>query len=406
MRTEGAHQHSSTLRDYLRVVRRRRWIILSAVILVPLAAVLLSVRQESMYQASAEVLLSQQNLAAALTGTTSATPNQLPDRVAQTQADLARVPEVASRTLAAVGVQRSPGALLGHSSVAAKSNADLLEFTVTDHSPELAATLASAYAKQYVLYRQELDTASLQRARAEVRVRIRQLEKAGTTRDSPLREPGREGSAARDHGGAPDLERVGGAHRRRRHPGAAAPSAKRHSRPRARARARTGSCLPVGGARHAGPLGRRDRRAARAAVARTTPCAAAPAAKGRAVGDARRAARRPGRGVPDAAYEPRVRPPRPRRADDHGLERRRPGGQVDHRGEPRGRARPRRPARRARGPRSAPALPRPLLRPAPPTRAHPGRARPDEARRRADPDRDHRYERSAAAPRAATAAAT
>jgi polysaccharide biosynthesis transport protein len=181
LRTEGAHQHGSTLRDYLRVVRRRRWIILLAVILVPLAAVLFSVRQESMYQASAEVLLSQQNLAAALTGTTSATPNQLPDRVAQTQADLARVPEVASRTLAAVGLRRSPGAFLGHSSVAAKSNADLLEFTVTDHSPEQAATLASAYAKQYVRYRQELDTASLQRARAEVGVRIRQLEGAGTT---------------------------------------------------------------------------------------------------------------------------------------------------------------------------------------------------------------------------------
>jgi polysaccharide biosynthesis transport protein len=185
LRTEGAHQHGSTLRDYLRVVRRRRWIILQAVILVPLAAVLFSVRQESMYQASAEVLQSQQNLAAALTGTTNATPTQQADRVAQTQADLARVPEVASRTIAAVGLKRSPLDLLGHSSVTAKANADLLVFSVTDHSPELAATLAGAYAKQFVAFRQELDTASLQRARAEVRVRVRQLEKAGATR-TPL----------------------------------------------------------------------------------------------------------------------------------------------------------------------------------------------------------------------------
>ena len=82
MRSEGTHQHGSTLRDDLRVVKRRRWIIPQAVIQVPLAAVLSSLRQEKMYQASAEVLLSQQ-----------------PDRVAQTQADLARVPEVARGTL-------------------------------------------------------------------------------------------------------------------------------------------------------------------------------------------------------------------------------------------------------------------------------------------------------------------
>jgi len=185
VRSEGTHQHGSTLRDYLRVVRRRKWIILQAVILVPLAAVLFSLRQERMYQASAEVLLSQQNLAAALTGTTSATPTQQADRVAQTQADLARVPEVASRTLSAVGIQRSAIDFLDHSSVTAKQNADLLAFTVTDHSPELAATLASAYAKQFVAFRQELDTASLVRARTEVRTRIRGLEKAGLTR-TPL----------------------------------------------------------------------------------------------------------------------------------------------------------------------------------------------------------------------------
>jgi len=182
VRTEGTqHHHGSTLRDYLQVIRRRRWIILQAVILVPLAAVLFSLRQERMYQASAEVLLSRQNLAAALTGTTDPGAYQQADRIAQTQADLARVPDVAGRTLSAVGLQRPPDDLLGHSSVSAKQNSDLLSFSVTDHSPELAATLASAYAKTFVLYRKELDTASLQRARTEVQVRIGQLEKAALT---------------------------------------------------------------------------------------------------------------------------------------------------------------------------------------------------------------------------------
>ena len=37
----------SSLRDYLRVVSRRKWIIVSAVVLVPLAAVLFPLRQET-----------------------------------------------------------------------------------------------------------------------------------------------------------------------------------------------------------------------------------------------------------------------------------------------------------------------------------------------------------------------
>ena len=58
----AAHIHSSTLRDYLRVVRRRKWIILQAVVLVPLAAVLVSLRQQDLYESSAQVLLSKADL--------------------------------------------------------------------------------------------------------------------------------------------------------------------------------------------------------------------------------------------------------------------------------------------------------------------------------------------------------
>ena len=158
------------------MVRRRKWIILQAVVLVPLAAVLFSLRQEHMYQASAQVLLSNQNLANALTGTQQSTGVSLQaDRVAQTQADLARVPAVANRALRAAHVDRGASSLLGHSSVSAKQNADLLQFSVEDHVPALAERLATAYAAQFVKYRQQLDTASLQRARAELQARIDEL---------------------------------------------------------------------------------------------------------------------------------------------------------------------------------------------------------------------------------------
>src|SRR5437870_11081273 len=95
---------TTTLRDYLRIVRRRKWIIVQAIILVPVAAGVISYRQQQLYQGSAAVLLSRQNLAANLTGTQDPTVYQQADRVAQTQADVARVPTVAERTLRAVGL--------------------------------------------------------------------------------------------------------------------------------------------------------------------------------------------------------------------------------------------------------------------------------------------------------------
>jgi succinoglycan biosynthesis transport protein ExoP len=172
-------QHSN-LRDYLTTLRRRKWLIAQAVVLMPAVAIALSLHQQTLFRAHAEVLLSHQNLASQLTGTTDPTQFQQPDRIAQTQADLARVPEVAQRTLVAAGLSdRTPSDFLNQSSVTAKANTDLLDFAVTEPNASLAAKLVNAYAKQYAAYRGQLDTAALQRARDEVRHRIAALVKTG-----------------------------------------------------------------------------------------------------------------------------------------------------------------------------------------------------------------------------------
>ena len=175
--------HGSTLRDYLQVVRRRKWIILQAALLAPAVAVGLSLQQERLYEAQSEVLLSRQNLAASLTGTPDPSAYVQADRLAQTQADLARVPEVARRVLAELRLtDRTSHDLLDASEVSAKPNADLLVFSVTDPSGRLAQRLVSEYAHQFTLYRGELDTASLQRARLEVSSRLKALEQRGQQR--------------------------------------------------------------------------------------------------------------------------------------------------------------------------------------------------------------------------------
>jgi non-specific protein-tyrosine kinase len=180
MGTETVQQHASSLRDHLQVVRRRKWIILQAAILVPLAAMLLSLRQSPLYQASAEVLLSHQNLATSLTNTQDPTIYQQADRIAQTQADLARVPRVAENVRKALRLRnRSAADILAASSVSAKQNADLLVFQVRDGNRALAAKLAAEYARQFTIYRRKLDTAALERARREVANRADGLRASG-----------------------------------------------------------------------------------------------------------------------------------------------------------------------------------------------------------------------------------
>src|SRR4051794_26493298 len=150
MRAEPAKHGVSTLRDYVRVLRRRKWIILQAVVLVPLAAVLLSLHQQELYQANSQVLLSTQNLANQLNGIQDPTVYQQADRTVQTQATVARVPAVASAALKLADMHdRSAGELLANSSVSAASNANLLNISVTDPVPQTALRLATAYARAF-----------------------------------------------------------------------------------------------------------------------------------------------------------------------------------------------------------------------------------------------------------------
>ena len=176
----SARDDELTLNSYLRVLRRRWWLVAIPVILVPLAAVFFSTRETALYSSTAQVLLSRQNLAGTLTGTDD---NSLPTdekRYVETQAAIAEVPAVAGRALAAAGVEdRSVAEYLARVSVSPRGNTDLLEITVTDESAAVARRLASAHAREYVAFRAELDTAVLKKAGREVASQLLRLETQG-----------------------------------------------------------------------------------------------------------------------------------------------------------------------------------------------------------------------------------
>ena len=180
MTTAGHAGHAATLRDYLHVLRRRKWIILQAAVLVPAAAIGFSLHQQKLYRASAQVLLSSQNLATELTGTQQTGVSVQPDRVAQTQADVARVPAIAARVLRRVpGTGLTVQRFLSHSGVSTATNADILTFEVVNRDAVLARRLVDEYAASYTVYRRSLDTAAIHTALQSVDARIGQLVDAG-----------------------------------------------------------------------------------------------------------------------------------------------------------------------------------------------------------------------------------
>jgi polysaccharide biosynthesis transport protein len=183
----GAEEHparpaqveNSSLLDYLEVVRRRKWAALQALVVVPLVAVVFSVRQSPLYAATASDLFNGQSVAASLSGSVDPTAGQDPIRVLQTQADLAASPSVAGR--AARKVRESTTTLLEQCGVAPKSDANWLNFTCRDRSAGRAQLLATAYARAFVDYRRSLDTSALEQARRNYSRRIKDLERRGQT---------------------------------------------------------------------------------------------------------------------------------------------------------------------------------------------------------------------------------
>jgi capsular exopolysaccharide synthesis family protein len=168
---------SPGLRDQIRVLRRRKWLILAAIVVVPVATVLISTSRPPEYQATAQVLLSNQSLPSG-TSSTPTGPVPLDPQWVQTQADLARTPVLAGRVLRAAHVTgHSVQALLGSSSVTPALNANLLTFQVTDRVPSTAVKLATAYASQFTDYRRQLDTAAIERLRSGVATRIQRLKR-------------------------------------------------------------------------------------------------------------------------------------------------------------------------------------------------------------------------------------
>ena len=198
-----------TLASYLRILRRRAWILGLCLVLIPVAAVFFAQRGTKVYTSSAEIYANEESFAPALTGI-QATSGSGSDNGAENMVYLALTPRVARRTLQALNrSDRSPEALLAQTSVGQKGTSDFFVVSVIDTDPTVAAMLATGYARQIIRYKSELATAAIANARRLAARKLGALEAAGKDNNFPLPQSRREGSGARDARGIVDLSHVG-----------------------------------------------------------------------------------------------------------------------------------------------------------------------------------------------------
>jgi Mrp family chromosome partitioning ATPase len=176
--------HDLGLRDYLQILRRRKWIVFQALIIVPLAAVAFSLRQSALYESSADVLLRYQSLPSTLSGISD--PNSYsyyidPVRSTDTSLQIAALPLVANHVTDALKRRGVPTADVGNTGVEEVGDTDVIRFTSSTGDPKTAAAIATEYARQFTLYFEQLDNRSINQAIKGLESRIVELQLQGTT---------------------------------------------------------------------------------------------------------------------------------------------------------------------------------------------------------------------------------
>ena len=160
------------LRDYLNVLRARKWVVIQAVVIVTLTAVVVSLLQPPTYQGEVKVLISSQDAGAAIFGTSLGELSGQPERSLQTQVQLMQLRPLAETTVRKLGLKESPEILLKRVEVTAVGQTNVVTIKATDISKERAAAIANTMAEAYVAWSRDTKRESIKAAADEVQRRL------------------------------------------------------------------------------------------------------------------------------------------------------------------------------------------------------------------------------------------
>lgn len=158
----------------LRILRRRKWIVLQAIVLIPLVAFLYSEHQPTQYTATAGLLFGDPTAGIVANSSTSATVD--PTQVAATNSALAALPIVSTYAARQTSGRITASEIQAAVTVSSGSTgSNLTNIQAVSSSPRRAATIANAYGNGYIAFRKQADGAAIATSIGEVQANLNQL---------------------------------------------------------------------------------------------------------------------------------------------------------------------------------------------------------------------------------------
>ncbi len=184
------------LRDYLDVIRARKWLVIGVTLLVGGLALGVSLLEPRVYQSEALLVIAESDAGTTLLGANVADFAGEPERGLQTQVELVQLRPVLEEVTRQLSLQMTPEELEEDLDVAVAAGTSLISVRARSESPEAASDIANAVAHEYVRRSQEGRRESIGAAATELESRLRDVE-------AEIRELGRRLS---DEDSAQDLE--------------------------------------------------------------------------------------------------------------------------------------------------------------------------------------------------------
>lgn len=165
------------LRDYLRIIRSRRWMIILAVVVTTVVAVVVSTMQTPMYESEARVLITERDPGQSIAGVEGGEFSSQPERNLQIQVELMRGHPMLQATIDALELDMTPEELEEKIDVSAVGQTSIVSIKVTDEDPERAALIANTLAESYVTWSRDYYRGSIRSAISQVEKRLEEASK-------------------------------------------------------------------------------------------------------------------------------------------------------------------------------------------------------------------------------------
>jgi succinoglycan biosynthesis transport protein ExoP len=160
-----------TLRDYARVVWRRKWIVIASVVASMAGALVLSAMQDPIYEAQAQVLVEPRSGDAVFDQNNQLAVSNL-DRAIQTEIKVMEGQKVRERVQQDLGLAALPPKV----DASPVGSTDVVTVTVRSGDPEVAQRLTGAYIDAYISTRREQAVAGLDAAGSELQTTVDELQ--------------------------------------------------------------------------------------------------------------------------------------------------------------------------------------------------------------------------------------